>query len=321
MDEAHGVTTCVGIDVSKDRLDVHLRPSGEAFAVSRDGKGLENLAERLAALEVSLIVLQATGGFEVTVAAALAGAGLPLAVVNPRQIRAFARALGKLAETDAIDKTDAIDAQVIALFAERVRPEPRPLADEQARRLGELVARRRQIVEMIGMESNRRRQTADTRLAKKIERHLAFLEKELADIDAGVSASPAWREAEELLTSVPAVGPVTARTLIAELPELGQLDRRRLAALVGVAPFNRDSGSWRGHRMIGGGRTSVRNALYMAALVATRHNPILKHVYQRLLARGRPKKVAIIACLRRLLTILNAILRDGAPWSLETRHV
>ena len=213
MDEAHGVTTCVGIDVSKVRLDVHLRPSGEAFAVSRDGKGLENLAERLAALEVSLIVLQATGGFEVTVAAALAGAGLPLAVVNPRQIRDFVRALGKLAETDAIDKTDAIDAQVIALFAERVRPEPRPLADEQARGLGELVARRRQIVEMIGMESNRRRQTADTRLAKKIERHLAFLEKELADIDAdidaGVRASPAWREAEELLTSVPAVGPVT----------------------------------------------------------------------------------------------------------------
>lgn len=326
MDEAHGVTTCVGIettcvgiDVSKDRLDVHLRPSGEAFAVSRDGKGLENLAERLAALDVSLIVLEATGGFEVTVAAALAGAGLPLAVVNPRQIRDFARALGKLA------KTDAIDAQVIALFAERVRPEPRPLADEQARRLGELVARRRQIVEMIGMESNRRRQAADTRLAKKIERHLAFLEKELADIDAdidaGVRASPAWREAEELLTCVPGVGPVTARTLIAELPELGQLDRRRLAALVGVAPFNRDSGSWRGHRMIGGGRTSVRNALYMAALVATRHNPILKDVYQRLLARGRPKKVAIIACLRRLLTILNAILRDGAPWSLETRHV
>jgi transposase len=178
---------------------------------------------------------------------------------------------------------------------------------------------------MIGMESNRRRQAADTRLAKKIERHLAFLEKELADIDAdidaGVRASPAWREAEELLTSVPGVGPVTARTLIVELPELGQLDRRRLAALVGVAPFNRDSGSWRGHRMIGGGRTSVRNALYMAALVATRHNPILKDVYQRLLARGRPKKVAIIACLRRLLTILNAILRDGAPWSLETRHV
>jgi len=314
MDEPRRVTTCVGIDVSKDRLDVHLRPSGEAFAVARDGKGLESLVERLAALDVSLIVLEATGGFETTVAAALAGAGLPLAVVNPRQIRDFARALGRLA------KTDAIDAAVIASFAEKIRPEARPLAPHEARNLGELVARRRQIVEMIGMEANRRRRAADKRLVKKIDRHIAFLEKELVDvdaeIDAGVRASPAWREAEDLLTSVPGVGPVTARTLIAELPELGRLDRRKLAALVGVAPFNRDSGTWRGHRMIGGGRTSVRKALYMAALVATRRNPVIKASYQRLIARGRPKKVAIIACLRQLLTILNAIVRNKTPWQI-----
>jgi transposase len=313
MDESRRVT-CVGIDVSKDRLDVHLRPSGEAFAVARDGKGLEILVERLGALDISLIVLEATGGFETTVAATLASAGLPLAVVNPRQIRNFAKALGKLA------KTDAIDAEVIALFAERIGPQTRPVASAQAQALGELVARRRQLVEMIGMEANRRRRVSDKRLVKKIDRHVAFLEKELADIDAdidtGVRASPAWREAEEILTSVPGVGPVTARTLIAELPELGAVDRRQLAALVGVAPFNRDSGQWRGHRMIAGGRTSVRNVLYMAALVAIRHNPILKATYLRLTQRGRLKKVAIIACLRQLLTILNAMLRTKSQWKI-----
>ena len=314
MDEPRRVTTCVGIDVSKDRLDVHLRPSGEAFAVARDGKGLESLVERLAALDVSLVVLEATGGFETTVAAALASAGLPLAVVNPRQVRNFAKALGRLA------KTDAIDAEVIALFAEKIGPVARPVATPQARALGELVARRRQVVEMIGMEANRRRRAADKRLVRKIDRHVAFLEKELAevdaDIDAGVRATPAWREAEDILTSVPGVGPVTARTLIAELPELGGIDRRKLAALVGVAPFNRDSGQWRGHRMIAGGRTSVRNVLYMAALVAVRHNPVVKATYLRLLKRGRPKKVAIVACLRQLLTILNAMVRTKSPWKI-----
>ena len=314
MDEPRRVTTCVGIDVSKDRLDVHVLPTGEAFAVARDGKGLESLVERLMVLDVSLVVLEATGGFETTVAAALAGVGLPLAVVNPRQIRSFAKALGKLA------KTDAIDAEVIALFADKVRPQARPLPTSDARALGELVARRRQIVEMIGMEASRRRHAADKRLARTIDRHLAFLEKELAavdaDIDTDVRASPAWREKEDLLASVPGVGPVTARTLIAELPELGSLDRRKLAALVGVAPFNRDSGAWRGHRMIGGGRTSVRNVLYMAALVAIRHNPVVRATYQRLVNRGRPKKVAIIACLRQLLTILNAIVRTKSPWKI-----
>ena len=312
MDEPRRVTTCVGIDVSKDRLDVHLRPSGEAFAVARDGKGLENLVERLAALDVSLIVLEATGGFETTVAAALAGAGLPLAVVNPRQIRDFAaRSAGSPRPTRSTPRS---------LPRSPRRSGPRRARSPHAtlESLGELVARRRQIVEMIGMEANRRRHAADKRLVKKIDRHLAFLEKELADvdaeIDAGVRASPAWREAEDLLASVPGVGPVTARTLIAELPELGRLDRRKLAALVGVAPFNRDSGTWRGHRMIGGGRTSVRNVLYMAALVATRRNPVIKASYQRLVARGRPKKVAIIACLRQFLTILNAIVRNKTPW-------
>jgi transposase len=314
MDEPRRVTTCVGIDVSKDRLDVHVLPAREAFAVARDGKGLESLVERLTGLDVSLIVLEATGGFETTVAAMLAGAGLPLAVVNPRQIRSFAKALGKLA------KTDAIDAEVIALFADKVRPQARPVPTSDARALGELVARRRQIVEMIGMEANRRRNATDKRLAKTIDRHVDFLEKELAaidaDIDTHVRASPAWRETEDLLASVPGVGPVTARTLIAELPELGGLCRRKLAALVGVAPFNRDSGAWRGHRMIGGGRASVRNVLYMAALSAIRHNPVIRATYQRLVNRGRPKKVAIIACLRQLLSILNAIVRTKSPWKI-----
>ena len=312
MDEPRCVTTCVGIDVSKDRLDVHLRPSDESFAVTRDGKGLENLVERLAALDVSMIVLEATGGFETTVAAALASAGLPLSVVNPRQIRDFARALGRLA------KTDAIDAKVIALFAERMKPEARPISSPQAQKLGELVARRRQVVEMIGMEADRKRRVADKRLIKKIERHIGFLEKELADIDAdidaAVRATPAWRETEDLLTSVPGVGPVTARTIIADLPELGSLDRRKLAALVGVAPFNRDSGAWRGKHMISGGRTGVRNVMYMAALVAIRWNPTIKATYERLLKNGKPKKLAIVACIRQLLTILNAIIRTKLKW-------
>lgn len=313
MDEPRREPTFVGIDVSKDRLDVHLRPSGETFAVARDGKGLDDLLARLAGADPpAIVVLEATGGFEMTVAAALAGAALPLAIVNPRQIRDFARALGRLA------KTDRIDAEVIALFAERMRPEPRPVASQAAERLGELVARRRQIVEMIGMEGNRKRRVTDKRLARKIDRHIAFLEKELVDIDRqiddGIRNSPAWREKEELLTSVPGIGPITARTIIAELPELGSIDRRKLAALVGVAPVNRDSGMFRGHRTIAGGRTSVRNVLYMAALTAIRWNPIVKATYDRLVKRGRPKKVALVACIRQLLTILNAIVRDRTQW-------
>jgi transposase len=302
----------VGIDVSKDRLDVHVRPLRHAFAAGRDSEDLQRLAAELVRLGPALVVLEATGGFEVTVAAALAAAGLPLAVVNPRQIRDFARATGRLA------KTDALDAEAIALFAERIRPEPRPLAGPDARALAELVARRRQLVEMIGMEKNRLRQATGKRVRKSLAATLKVLEAELArldrDIDGTVRGSPVWREAEDLLTSVPGVGDITARTLIAELPELGRLDRRRIAALVGVAPVNRDSGRWRGHRAIAGGRVGVRNTLFMATLTAIRWNPVIRAHYARLAAAGRPKKLAIVACIRHLLTILNAILRSGTPW-------
>ena len=310
MDEPR--TVFVGVDVSKDRLDIHLRPSGEVFFVSRDPKGLDGLTARLSGLPVALVVLEATGGFETTVAAALAGAGLPLCVVNPRQIRDFARAMGRLA------KTDALDAEAIALFAERVRPQARPLPEPERSHLTELVGRRRQIIEMIGMETNRRRQAADKQLARRLDRHVAFLEKELADADRAIGqaiqSSPAWREAEALLKSVPGIGDVTARTLLAELPELGTLGRHQLAALVGIAPINRDSGLMRGRRAIGGGRTSVRNVLYMAALTAIRRRSPFRAFYDRLTTRGRPKKVALVAVMRKLLVTLNAIVRDRTPW-------
>lgn len=307
------VSPCfVGIDVSKDRLDVHVQPAGHALTVPRTGEGLEQLLSKLGALAPMLVVLEATGGFELTVAAAIAGAKLPLAVVDPRQIRDFARATGRLA------KTDALDARVIALFAERIRPEPRPVADAQAQTLAELVARRRQVVEMIGMESNRRRQARAPRVQRTLEATLKTLQAQLTDLDqeihTTVRGSPVWRAADDLLTSVPGIGDVTARTLIAELPELGRLDRRRIAALVGVAPLNRDSGQMRGHRTIAGGRTSVRNVLFMATLTAIRWNPVIKAHYDQLIARGRPKKVAIVACIRRLLGILNAIIRTASPW-------
>jgi transposase len=302
----------VGIDVSKDRLDVHVRPSGEAFAVARDGEGLAALVERLRALAPALIVSEATGGFEQVLAGSLGSAGLPVVVVNPRQIRDFARALGRLA------KTDRLDAEAIALFAERVRPELRPLPDEQARLLGELVARRRQVIEMIVAEGNRARQLESRRLKKRIERHRAVLQEELSEIecelDDTIRGTPIWRESEDLLKSAPGVGNILARTLIADLPELGTLDRKKIAALVGVAPFNRDSGMLRGRRTVWGGRASIRTTLYMAALVATRHNPVIANFYRRLLAAGKPKKLALTACMRKLLTILNAMLRDGKPW-------
>lgn len=302
----------VGIDVAKDRLDVHVLPMGHAFALPRDGEGLASLIERLRPLAPALIVLEATGGFETVVTAALAGADLPLAVINPRQIRDFARAIGRLA------KTDAIDAAVIARFAERIRPAIRPLPDAERRTLAELVARRRQLVAMIVAETNRRRRIADARLARRIDRHLAWLQAELTatdtDIDARVRRIPAWQEAASLLTSVPGVGPVVSRVLLAELPELGTLDRRKIAALAGVAPVNHDSGQTRGRRAIRGGRSGVRSALYMAALVASRCNPVIRDLYQRLLARGTAKKAALVAGMRKLLVMLNAILRSGQPW-------
>jgi len=302
----------VGLDVAKDHLDLHVRPSGAAFVVSHDEAGLTELVAHLRAMGPWLIVLEATGGYEATVAATLASAGLPVAVVNPRQIRDFARATGTLA------KTDALDAQVIAQFAEAVRPAVRPLPADHAQRLGELVARRRQLVDMLGAEANRRRLIRDRTLQRRLDAHITWLQRALRDLETDlhhtIRSSPAWRETENLLRSVPGVGPITASTLIAELPELGHLDRRQIAALVGVAPFNRDSGTLRGRRLIQGGRRPVRRALYMATLTATRHNPALVTFYQRLRATGHPKKVALIAALRKLLTILNAILRDRRPW-------
>jgi transposase len=302
----------VGIDVSKDRLDVHVRPGGESFAVGRDSAGLQALIERLGSVAPALVVLEATGGYEITVAAALAAAQLPLAVVNPRQIRDFARSTGKLA------KTDALDAAAIAHFAEAVRPEPRPLPDAEAQALGELVSRRRQIVEMMVAERSRRRHLTSQRLLKGADRLLEALQKELSDLeqelDETIRGTPAWRESEDLLQSVPGVGNTTARTLLAELPELGSLNHKRIAALAGVAPFNRDSGKMRGKRTIWGGRASVRTCLYMATLVATRCNPVIAAFYKRLRTAGKPAKLALTACMRKLLTILNAILRDKQPW-------
>jgi transposase len=306
MDAVH-----IGVDVSKDRLDVHVLPAGEAFAVTRDGKGLAELVERVRPLGARAIAVEATGGFETVVAAALGGAGLPLIVVNPAQVRAFAIALGKRA------KTDPIDAAVIAHFVEATRPEIRPLPDAETQRLADLVTRRRQIVEMIKAERQRQKR-ASAQAAKSIARLLKALEKELTsvdtDIDDRMRASPAWAAAENLMTSVPGIGHVIARTLIAELPELGTLDRRQIAALAGLAPWTRQSGQWRGKSFIGGGRASVRSALFVAALVAARWNPQLKTFHQNLINRGKAKMVALIAVARKLLTILNAIIRDQKPW-------
>jgi transposase len=303
----------VGIDVAKDRLDVHIRPAGEAFCVTRDDEGIEELTRRLGAITPRLVVLEATGGFETVVAASLAAAGMPIAVVNPRQIRDFARATARLA------KTDTLDAAVIAHFAEAVNPPVRPLADAQARLLGELMARRRQLIEMIVAESNRRRLLTSRRTLKTVDRVLVTLKAQLEqideDIDIAIRGTPAWREAEDLLLSVPGIGPRIARTLIAELPELGRLDRREIASLTGVAPFNRDSGTLRGRRTIAGGRPVVRSALYMSILVSIRRNLPLAQTYHRLRAAGKPAKVAIVACMRKLITILNAILRDKMPWA------
>lgn len=302
----------VGIDVSKDRLDVHVRPSREAFAVARDGKGLEELIDRLTALAPQLIAIEATGGFETIAAAAIAGAALPLAIINPAQIRHFAQAVGKRA------KTDPIDAEVIARFAEAVKPEPRPVPDAQSRLLAELVARRRQIIEMIVAERQRERRAENSHVRKGILRHLRVLEKELPAIDDDIGtlvrSSPAWREKEDLLVTFPGVSNKLARTFLAEVPELGRLNRREIASLAGLAPFTRQSGRWKGKSMIGGGRAPLRTALYMAALSAIRCNPVLKPFYQRLLSAGKPKMVALIAVARKILTTLNAMLRERKQW-------
>lgn len=302
----------VGIDVSKDRLDIAVRPSGEVFAIERNPAGLEQLTLRLGALSPNLVALEASGGFETVVAAALAAARLPVVVVNPAQIRAFAKAIGQRA------KTDPIDAAVIAHFAEATRPEPRPMPDEATRLLADLVARRLQILEMMVAERQREKRVTVPHLRKSIMRLLKVLERELTSVDTDINdavrGSPAWREKEDLLASVPGVGPTIARTLIAELPELGQLSRRQVAALAGLAPFTRQSGQWRGKSFIGGGRTSVRTALFMGAMVAKKYNPVLRTFFNRLVAAGKPKMIALIAVARKLLTMLNAILRDRRPW-------
>jgi transposase len=301
----------VGIDVAKAQLDIAVRPSGPQWGTSTDATGLEDLVQRLQALQPVLVVLEATGGREVAVAAALAAGGLPVAVVNPRQVRDFARAIGQLA------KTDALDAQVLARFAEVVRPTPRPLPDPQAQEFAALLARRRQLVGMLTAE-RQRLDTALPAVRAYIERHVGWLEQEVADLDRTlgerVQASPVWRAQEQLLRSVPGVGPTTALTLLAELPELGRLDRKAIAALVGVAPFTCESGTLRGRRIVWGGRARVRSALYMAALVASRHNPVIRPFYQHLCAAGKPKKVALTACMHKLLLILNAVLRHATPW-------
>jgi transposase len=306
----------IGIDVSKDRLDVAVRPGGEAFAVARNGAGIDELARRLAGLRPQRVAIEATGGFETVVAAGLAGAGLPVVVVNPAQVRAFANALGQRA------KTDPIDAAVIAHFAEATRPPLRPLPDATTQLLADLVTRRRQIVEMIAAESQRARRIADKHLKKSIARLRKVLEKELSELDGDISGhvrgSPVWAEKEDLLASVPGIGKVIASTLIAELPELGSLDRRQIAALAGLAPWTRQSGQWRGKSFIGGGRKSVRRVLFMGAMTAAHHNPDLKVFRDKLVAAGKPKLVALVAVARKLLTILNAIIRDNMPWQPKT---
>jgi transposase len=302
----------VGIDVASNRLDVHVRPSGDRFTLPNEETGQRELVTRLQQLAPGLIVLEATGGYELSVTAALANAGLPVVVANPRQIRDFARATGKLA------KTDTLDAEAIARFAEGVQPPVRPLPTAQAQALGELITRRRQLLDMLLAEQNRHGQVGDRRLRQRIAAHITWLRQALTetdrDLDDAIRSSPIWRDKDDLLRSVPGVGDVTAHTLIAEVPELGSLGRRQIAALIGVAPLNRDSGTLRGRRMIAGGRPQVRRVLYMAALVAIRHNPAIAAFYARLTAAGRPKKVALVAAMRKLLTILNAILRERRPW-------
>ena len=302
----------VGIDVSKQQLDVAVRPTGRTWTMAHDEAGLGTLVAQLRELAPTLIVLEATGGLEVPVASALAAVGLPTAVVNPRQVRDFARSTGTLA------KTDRLDAQILAQFADAVRPEPRPLPDAQAQELSALLLRRRQLVDMLTAEKNRL-QAAPQRIRPQIQAHIEWLQRQLAqfDDDLGqlVRSSPLWREKDDLLRSAPGVGPVLATTLLAHLPELGTLTRQQIAALVGVAPLNRDSGTLRGRRTVWGGRAHVRTVLYMSTLVAVRHNPVVAAFYQRLRAAGKAPKVALTACMRKLLTILNAMLKHRTRWA------
>jgi transposase len=301
----------VGIDVSKAQFDVAVRPAGEHWTSAQTGAGITLLVARLVSLRPTLVVLEATGGLEIALTMACAVAGLPVVVVNPRHVRDFAKATGHLA------KTDTLDAQVLAQFAEAVRPTPRSLPDAQTQELAAQLTRRRQLVEMLVAEKTRRGQ-APGPIQKQIQAHITWLERRLRNLDeelaTAIRSSPLWREKDDLMQSVPGVGPVLATTMLASLPELGTLSRQQIAALVGVAPLNRDSGTIRGKRTIWGGRAHVRATLYMAAIVASRCNPMIRAFYQRLCAAGKAKKVALTACMRKLLTILNAILRTRRPW-------
>jgi len=304
----------MGIDVAKAQLDIAVRPSGERWTVPNDADGVATLVAQGQALHPTLIVLEATGGLERAATAALATAGLPVVVVNPRQARDFARATGQLA------KTDALDARALAHFADVIRPTPRPLPDAQTQELRALLGRRQQLIVIRTAEQNRLAGTSG-RLQTDIEAHITWLNERLAtldnDIETLLRASPLWRENDDLLQSAPGIGPVCARTLLRELPELGTLNRRQIAAWVGVAPLNGDSGTLRGRRMIGGGRAHVRTVLYMGTLVATRYNPRIKAFYERLLAAGKVKKVALTACMHKFLTILNAMLKHRTPWQAQ----
>lgn len=313
----------IGIDVAKGELVMAAGPTGPVTTVTNDEPGVTRLVGALRELAPTLIVLEATGGYEIPCTAALAAAQLPVVVVNPRQVRDFAKATGQLA------KTDRIDARVLARFGERVQPEQRPLPSEEQQALEALLARRRQLLEMRVAEQNRlglvqsQALGARARVVKQsLKKHVAYLDRELrltdADLRSRIRESPVWRERDDLLQSVPGIGAVVAQTLLAELPELGQLSRREIAKLVGLAPFNRDSGTWRGQRTTHGGRTTVRASLYMACLSAIRHNVLIRTFYERLRAAGKPKKVALVACMRKLLTILNHLVRTHQRWAPPT---
>ena len=306
-----GEARFVGIDVSKAQVDVAVRPTGKRWTLPYDETGIEGLIPQIVDLEPALVLLEATGGLELPLVAALAAAALPVVVVNPRQVRDFAKATGTLA------KTDTLDAAVLAHFADAVRPEVRPLRDAETQALNSLTARRHQVMTMLVSEKNRLG-SAIGAVSPRIEAHIAWLEQELSDLDKGLRQtlrqSPVWREKDDLLRTVPGVGEQLSLTLLANLPELGTLNRREIAALVGVAPYNRDSGTRRGKRAVWGGRSRVRAVLYMGALVATRHNPAIRDFYQRLLASGKPKKLALVACMRKLLVILNSMLKNSSPW-------
>lgn len=301
----------VGIDVSKDTLDVCVYPTQEPFRVPNSAQGLDELIKRLKPIEPRLIVCEATGGYETLTVSSLAAAGLPVVVVNPRQIRDFAKSIGRLA------KTDAIDAGVIARFASAVRPELRPLKDSASQELTGLVTRRRQIVEMIVAETNRL-QAATRRNRRDIQTHIGWLQKRLKQLDdeikRDIKNGPLWRTTDQILQSTPGVGPATSAMLISCVPELGQLDRKKIACLIGVAPLNRDSGRYKGRRTIWGGRGQVRSVLYMSALSAIQYNPVIREFYQRLTEAGKCFKVAIVACMRKLLIILNAMVRNQTKW-------